>query len=94
MILLIVLLSTYEYILNWELTIFILSALGTWSAKAAKEAAKYGKVNMVIPKESKFCTIADSSTWKLNPNASYVYYCDNETVDGKLLCQNKVIICI
>ena len=27
---------------------------GTWSAKAAVEAEKYGKVNMVIPKTKKY----------------------------------------
>uniref|UniRef100_U5EWV5 Phosphoserine aminotransferase n=1 Tax=Corethrella appendiculata TaxID=1370023 RepID=U5EWV5_9DIPT len=55
---------------------------GSWSSKAAKEAAKYGKVNMVIPKASKFVNIPDQKEWKLDPNASYLYYCDNETVDG------------
>ncbi|XP_026481823.1 probable phosphoserine aminotransferase [Ctenocephalides felis] len=55
---------------------------GSWSAKAAKEAAKYGKVNMVIPKMSKYQDIPDQSTWNLDPNADYVYYCANETVDG------------
>jgi phosphoserine aminotransferase len=55
---------------------------GSWSAKAAKEGAKYGKVNMVIPKPAKFTTIEDQNNWTLSPNASFVYYCDNETVDG------------
>ena len=27
---------------------------GTWSAKAAKECEKYGKVNLVIPKQQKY----------------------------------------
>jgi len=55
---------------------------GGWSSKAAKEAAKYGKVNLILPKVSKHTTVPDQSTWKLDPNASYVYYCDNETADG------------
>jgi len=55
---------------------------GTWSQKAAVEAEKYGKVNMVIPKTKKYTHIPDQSTWNLNPEASYVYYCDNETVHG------------
>lgn len=55
---------------------------GGWSSKAAKEAAKYGKVNLVLPKVSKHTTVPDQSTWKLDSNASYVYYCDNETADG------------
>lgn len=55
---------------------------GSWSAKAYKECQKYGKANLVFPKSEKFTTIPDQSEWKLDPNASFVYYCDNETVDG------------
>lgn len=55
---------------------------GGWSDKAAREAAKYGKVNLVLPKVKQHTTIPDQSTWNLDPNASYVYYCDNETADG------------
>lgn len=55
---------------------------GTWSGKAAKEAQKYGEVNLVFPKPTKPGSVPDPSTWKLNPNASYFYYCANETVDG------------
>lgn len=55
---------------------------GTWSSKAAKEAAKYGKVNLVFPKADKPGSIPPEATWTLNPDASYLYYCDNETVDG------------
>lgn len=59
---------------------------GTWSAKAAKEAEKYGKVNLVLPKADKYTNIPDPSLWKLDPQASYVYYCANETVHGELKC--------
>ena len=31
-----------------------------------------------------FADIPDPSTWNLNPDASYVYLCDNETIHGKL----------
>lgn len=55
---------------------------GTWSAKAAKEAAKYGKVNLIAPKTTKYIEIPDPSTWNLQPDASYVYYCANETIHG------------
>uniref|UniRef100_A0A671QZA9 phosphoserine transaminase n=1 Tax=Sinocyclocheilus anshuiensis TaxID=1608454 RepID=A0A671QZA9_9TELE len=54
---------------------------GTWSAKAAKEAEKYGKVKVIHPKLDSYTKIPDSSTWSLNPSASYVYCC-NETVHG------------
>jgi len=39
----------------------------------------------VFPKPEKFNGIPDQSTWKLDPEAAYVYYCDNETVNGKHL---------
>ncbi|XP_017267736.1 phosphoserine aminotransferase [Kryptolebias marmoratus] len=55
---------------------------GTWSARAAKEAEKYGKINVVHPKLDSYTKIPDPSTWTLNPSASYVYYCCNETVHG------------
>lgn len=55
---------------------------GTWSAKAAKEAEKYGKVNIVHPKLDSYTKIPEASSWTLNPSASYVYYCSNETVHG------------
>lgn len=55
---------------------------GSWSSKAAKEAAKYGKVNQVVPKAAKCTCVPDPKTWKLDPNASYLYYCDNETIEG------------
>lgn len=55
---------------------------GTWSNKAAKEAEKYCKVNKVLPKMDKYTGVPPQSEWKLNPDASYVYYCENETVHG------------
>lgn len=55
---------------------------GSWSSKAAKEATKYGKVNLVVPKPDVFTGVPDQKTWQLDPNASYFYYCDNETVHG------------
>ncbi|XP_046560530.1 phosphoserine aminotransferase-like [Haliotis rubra] len=55
---------------------------GSWSAKAAKEAEKFGKINRVLPKTDKYTVIPDQSQWKLNPDASFVYYCANETIHG------------
>ncbi|XP_030369756.1 probable phosphoserine aminotransferase [Scaptodrosophila lebanonensis] len=55
---------------------------GSWSSKAAKEAAQYGKVNAVLPKVSKYVEVPRQSTWQTDPKASYIYYCDNETVEG------------
>lgn len=55
---------------------------GAWSAKAAKEAEKYLKVNPVFKKLDKYDRIPPQTEWNLDPNASYVYYCANETVHG------------
>lgn len=61
------------------------SVIGRWSARAAREAAKYGQVNFVTLPQSNFTTIPNKNIWNLDPNASFVYYCDNETIDGILL---------
>eukprot|EP00794_Sanderia_malayensis_P019577 gene19577-21508_t len=53
---------------------------GTWSDKAAIEAEKYGKVNRVLPKATKYTSIPPKSEWKHDKDAAYVYYCSNETV--------------
>ena len=53
---------------------------GTWSEKAAKEAKKFGSVNVIKPE--KFTSIPDEASWNRNENACYIYYCDNETVHG------------
>lgn len=57
-------------------------SIGSWSLIAAREAAKYGKINYVLPEVNKYTVIPDQSTWNLDKNASYVYYCDNETAEG------------
>jgi phosphoserine aminotransferase len=56
---------------------------GTWSEKAADEAKKYGHVNYVFGDLAKeYEKIPANSDWKLDPEASYVYICDNETING------------
>jgi len=56
---------------------------GTWSQSSVKEAKKFGKVNTVWDGgKDKFTTIANQSDWKTDPKASYLCYCDNETVHG------------
>lgn len=61
---------------------YMLFQTGEWSAKAAKEAKKYGKVNLVLPPTDKYVDIPDQSKWNLDPNASYVHICTNETIHG------------
>lgn len=62
---------------------------GGWSDKAHKEAIRLlgpEHVNLVTDSrtanEGKFGKIPDESTWKLSKDPAFVYYCDNETVDG------------
>lgn len=56
---------------------------GSWSSKAAKEAEKYATVNYPIPKTDSYTRIPPQAEWKLSPNATYLYYTDNETVHGQ-----------
>jgi len=54
-----------------------------WGDKAAKEAGKYGTVSRAADtKSSKYTCIPSQSEWKLDPEASYVHYTANETVNG------------
>lgn len=68
---------------------------GSWSLKASQEAANLleplggGFVNVATDSRQanggKFGTISSEQDWKLTPSekgAAFVYYCDNETVDG------------
>eukprot|EP00116_Pleurobrachia_bachei_P005729 sb/3465991/ len=55
---------------------------GTWSKGAAKEAEKYANVNYVVPVPAEFTGVPDESRYNLTPSAKYLYYCDNETVNG------------
>ncbi|KAF9635130.1 putative phosphoserine aminotransferase protein [Lasiodiplodia theobromae] len=62
---------------------------GSWSLKASQEAARLmgaQHVNVAVDarkaNNGKFGTIPAESEWALNKRAAYVYYCDNETVDG------------
>jgi len=60
---------------------------GSWSVKSIKEAAKYGKVNVVADAiatqhNTKFTSIPDPATWNLSGDAAYLHICSNETIDG------------
>ena len=63
---------------------------GSWSLKASQEAANLleplGKeiVNVAVDarQDGKFGAIPPESSWRLSPKSAFVYYCDNETVDG------------
>jgi len=56
---------------------------GQWGEKAHKECAKYGTAQVACnTKPTKFTSIPAKSDWKLDPEAAYVHYCANETVNG------------
>ncbi|WP_163833024.1 3-phosphoserine/phosphohydroxythreonine transaminase [Spartinivicinus ruber] len=56
---------------------------GVWSQKASKEASRYGEVNIVSSaKESNYCQIPGQSEWQINPQAAYLHYTPNETING------------
>ena len=54
---------------------------GQWAKKAAKEAEKYGKVNVVASSADKtFSYIPDCSDLPISEDADYVYICENNTI--------------
>lgn len=55
---------------------------GMWSGKAINEARRFGKINVVSELSAPMFSIPAPETWSLDPNASYVYYTDNETING------------
>lgn len=57
---------------------------GVWSKKAIDEARRYGNVNIAAHTEHKdhLAYIPHQEEWKLDPNAAYLHYTPNETVDG------------
>lgn len=56
---------------------------GAWSKKAASEAKKFGKVNVVASSEDRnYCYIPDCSDLPIDDDADYVYICENETIHG------------
>ncbi|KAG9035509.1 Phosphoserine transaminase [Tulasnella sp. JGI-2019a] len=66
---------------------------GSWSKKAAEEArlltvGTKAKVNVVVDAREHsasgkaFDRIPKHDSWKFSPAPAFVYYCDNETVDG------------
>lgn len=56
---------------------------GVWTKKALKDAKLYGEVNVVASgEENGFKKIPDVKSIKFNPDADYVYMCDNNTIYG------------
>ncbi len=56
---------------------------GVWTKKAIKDAKLFGEVNVVASgEENGFKKIPDVKSIKFNPDADYVYMCDNNTIYG------------
>lgn len=56
---------------------------GQWAKKAAKEAEKYGRVNVVASSADKtFSYIPDCSDLDIDKDSDYVYICENNTIYG------------
>ncbi len=56
---------------------------GAWSLKASKEVTKYGKANIVAkPADGRYNHIPARDGWTLDPEAAYVHYTPNETIEG------------
>ncbi len=56
---------------------------GSWSKKALAEAKRYGEVQVAATSEQdKFTTIPDPATWQIDPEAAYLHYTANETIEG------------
>jgi len=56
---------------------------GSWSKKAAKEAAIVRNCNVVADgADSSYTGIPARDTWQLDANAAYFHYCPNETIGG------------
>ena len=57
---------------------------GSWSKAAVAEAKNFGDINVInINQEiNGNSSLVDSAEWPLNPEAAYVHYCPNETVNG------------
>jgi phosphoserine aminotransferase len=57
---------------------------GSWSKAAAIEAKNFGEINVInVNKDTAdTTTILSPEKWPLSPDAAYVHYCPNETVNG------------
>lgn len=57
---------------------------GSWSKSAVVEAEKFGQINAIqaVEESAGVKSVIDHKQWALDPNAAYVHYCPNETVDG------------
>jgi phosphoserine aminotransferase len=57
---------------------------GIWSKKAMDEAKRYGEINAAakLYVEKELVRLPHQNKWSLDPDAAYVHYTPNETIEG------------
>ena len=56
---------------------------GSWGKKAIKEAKKVGRTNVAADMaDSRYTRVPDQGELRLNPDAAYVHFTTNETIEG------------
>uniref|UniRef100_A0AC35TJK2 Phosphoserine transaminase n=1 Tax=Rhabditophanes sp. KR3021 TaxID=114890 RepID=A0AC35TJK2_9BILA len=55
---------------------------GKWSQAAYEEALNFIDAKLVVPIPETFNSVPSRSTWQFVPDASYFYFCMNETSNG------------
>jgi len=66
---------------------------GSWAEKAAKEAARYGNVEILASgKDENYTYIPDLSNLGISDTSDYVYICENNTIYGTRFTKNFPIL--
>lgn len=56
---------------------------GAWSKRSVEDARAYGNIHVAANAEhTGFTTVPDFASWQLTPDAAYMHYCTNETING------------
>ena len=56
---------------------------GAWGEKALSEARRYGRANAIsCSTDGTFRSVPEQAGFNFNPNAAYIHYTSNETIDG------------
>lgn len=57
---------------------------GIWSDKAIKEAQRYGQIHVIdaVSQQNGQSGILPSHEWDISEDATYLHYCENETIGG------------
>ena len=56
---------------------------GYWGAKAAGDAHRFGKINIVYSGEpTGYSSVPEQAELRMSPDAAFIHYTSNETIDG------------